>query len=105
VDAAQARNDASWKFDAFLVLTVSRRTLRLETYRHLTAQDQWAQTDSLTLSTDGAVIAEGQKRPPRRRGGRASLVSADAVPSVAQGMRMSSQDVPSSVVGEDALSN
>jgi hypothetical protein len=60
VDAAQARNDASWKFDAFVVLTATKRALRLETYRHLTAIDQWDVTDSLTLWSDGTVLSEGR---------------------------------------------
>jgi hypothetical protein len=58
VDGAQARNDASWKFDAFVVLTANRRMLRLQTYRHLHDRENWEVTDRLTLGSDGTVLPD-----------------------------------------------
>jgi hypothetical protein len=57
VDGAQARNDASWKYDAFVVLTASDQALRMDAYRHLNAQEKWEVTDTMTLRPDGTVVS------------------------------------------------
>ena len=67
VDGAQARNNATWKFDAFVILTATDQTLRLETYRHLKEQSHWEVTDALTIRSDGTVLSE---REPAAQGVR-----------------------------------
>lgn len=59
VDSAQARNDDSWKYDAFVILTATDQTLRMDAYRHLKEQDHWNKTDSLELRPDGTVVSSG----------------------------------------------
>ncbi len=50
IDAAQARNSkSSWKYDAFLIVTADRQSLRFDAYRSLKERGKFRLTDSLTL--------------------------------------------------------
>jgi len=50
IDAAQARNSkSSWKYDAFLIVTADRQSLRFDTYRSLKERGKFRLSDSLTL--------------------------------------------------------
>ena len=64
IDAAQARSDVSWKYDAFVILTATAQTLNLETYRHLQDQAKWQLTDTMTLRPDRTVVAAAATAAP-----------------------------------------
>ena len=49
LDAAQARNDSSWKYDAFVILTAAADGLKVDTYRQPNVQGTWAVTDSAAI--------------------------------------------------------
>lgn len=57
VDAGQARNDSSWQYDTFVVLSATADELKIETYRQPKARGKWAVTDTLTLPAGKAQAA------------------------------------------------
>jgi len=68
IDAAQARSNKDWKYDAFIIVTADAQSLKFEIYRNLEEQGKFTITDHLTLTAAGAAgsPAAGQPglRPP-----------------------------------------
>jgi hypothetical protein len=49
IDAAQARGDKDWKFDAFILVTAEKARLKFDVYRNLKEQGKFAVVDTLTI--------------------------------------------------------
>lgn len=54
IDVAQARGDASWQNDAFVIVTATAQALEFQTYRNLKEKGKFEVTDSLSLKAAGA---------------------------------------------------
>ena len=50
LDAAQARGDTNWKYDAFVIVTADESRLNFDVYRNLEEKGKFKITDKLTLS-------------------------------------------------------
>ncbi|MGE5234763.1 MAG: metallophosphoesterase family protein [Acidobacteriota bacterium] len=68
IDAGQARDGPfNWRFDAFLVITADRDTLRVDTYRHVHERGRFERTDWLVVRADGSFEEAGPAALPPRR--------------------------------------
>jgi hypothetical protein len=57
IDAAQARGDKDWKYDAFVIVTGDAARLKFDVYRNLEEQGRFEMTDTLPLA---AAAKEGR---------------------------------------------
>lgn len=53
IDVAQARGDASWQNDAFVIVTAAAQSLEFQTYRNLKEKGKFEVTDGLSLKAAG----------------------------------------------------
>jgi hypothetical protein len=49
IDAAQARADKDWKYDAFILVTADKGSLKFDVYRNLKEQGKFSVIDTLTI--------------------------------------------------------
>ena len=66
IDAAQARGNKDWKYDAFIIVTADAQSLKCEVYRNLKEQGKFAIADQLTLTPAGATGLPAAGQPAVR---------------------------------------
>jgi hypothetical protein len=67
IDAAQARGGNGWKYDAFIIVTADRESLKFDVYRNLKEQGKFEVTDTLTLKPPGPQNPRATTQPSTQK--------------------------------------